>query len=138
MTSLKRTFAGAAAALSLGVAIATATAAVPQQTPVQDPPAITVTGCLIQGSSPSVFLLDNARVNPRDREEVGRRYILVNQVEDTDFKNHLDQEVTVTGTLKITLLPVPVVGRALTEAELSVFTARSVATVSDRCTPAGR
>ena len=40
----------------------------PQQPQQEKPKDVTVTGCVIQGSSPTVFLLDAARFNPTARK----------------------------------------------------------------------
>lgn len=59
---------------------------------------ITVTGCLVQGSSPTVFLLQNARLNPKDRNEKATAYRLIAATEDLNFSKQLNHEVSVTGT----------------------------------------
>src|SRR6185295_6941605 len=91
---MKRTAMG----LFVGVALATGVVAAqssstsqqpPQQQPPQqqqqqppqqqqkDKPDVTLTGCLSQGSSPTVFILDNAKLNVEDRGEKGKIFVLV-------------------------------------------------------------
>ena len=48
----------------------------------KNPPDVSVTGCLTQGSGPTVFILDNARMNPRDQNEKAKSYLLVAATED--------------------------------------------------------
>jgi len=98
---------------------------------------VTVTGCLIQGSAPTVFLLDNARMNPKDSKEAAKRYIFTSEVEDTPLKDLMNHEVTATGvvTARSDVRPLP---NPATERDLPVLTAKSIATIADRCVNAGR
>src|SRR5262245_36213105 len=95
--------------LIVAMALATPLVAQQQQTPPpQTPPDqqqkekpspkdITLTGCVVQGSQPTIFLLDNARVNPQDPNEKGRTYFIVESAQDLNVKSHLDHEVTLSG-----------------------------------------
>ena len=98
---------------------------------------VTVTGCLIAGTAPKTFLLDNARLNPKDSREVAKRYLLASEVEDMPMKELVNHEVTATGVIvsrsDIKPLPVPP-----TDKDLPVLTAKSIATIADRCITAGR
>jgi hypothetical protein len=98
---------------------------------------VTVTGCLVAGTAPKTFLLDNARLNPKDSREVAKRYLLTSEVEDMPLKDLVNHEVTATGVVvsrsDIKPLPVPP-----TDKDLPVLTAKSIATIADRCINAGR
>jgi hypothetical protein len=109
------------------------TPAEPQQPASKE---ITVTGCVTQGSSPTVFVLDNARQKPEDRSEKAASYILIASGEDLNFKTYLNQEVQVTGAPKIKTAPAPAppAGQKAAEKDLPKFSAKMVTTVSDRCT----
>ena len=98
---------------------------------------VTVTGCLIQGADPKTFLLDNARLNSKDSREVPKRYLLASEVEDMPMKELVNHEVTATGVIvarsDVKPLPIPP-----TDKDLPVLTAKSIATIADRCINAGR
>jgi hypothetical protein len=98
---------------------------------------VTVTGCLVQGADPKIFLLDNARLNPKDSKEVAKRYLLASEIEDMPLKELVNHEVTATGVVvarsDIKPLPIPP-----TDKDLPVLTAKSIATIADRCINAGR
>ena len=66
----------------------------------KNPPDVSITGCLTQGSGPTVFILDNARMNPRDQNEKAKSYLLVAATEDLGFANQLNHQVSVTGSRK--------------------------------------
>ena len=44
---------------------------------VQKPAEVTLTGCLIQGSSPAVFIFENAKKDAKSTTEKGVSYIVV-------------------------------------------------------------
>jgi hypothetical protein len=101
-------------------------------------PELTLTGCLIQGTGPDVFLLDNAKMSPADRGERGRSYVLSASTEDLFFRSHLNHEVSVTGTPEEPKDLQPPAGQKLDERNLPKFNARSVTMVSDRCLASSR
>ena len=109
------------------------------QTPPQNPPEqkrpapieITLTGCLIQGSSPEIFILDNATAASADRADTAARYILAEWA-DFNVKAHLNQEVTVTGSVDVAKPPA---GKA-EEKDLPRIAATAITLVSERCTTA--
>src|SRR4029079_14768084 len=68
----------------------------PTPAPAQDKD-MRLTGCLIQGSSPSVFLLDNARTNPQEKTEKGKTCVLVGPAGDTELARNVNHEVLVIG-----------------------------------------
>ena len=106
----------------------------PQQPQQDKPKDVTVTGCVIQGSSPTVFLLDAARFNPQSKEEKARTYVIVAGTEDLMLGNHLNKEVTVTGEAELKTPPTPAAGQKVQEKDLPKFTAKAVSVVADRCT----
>lgn len=117
------------------VAAQGAGSAPPQQPPqTQKAPEATITGCVIQGSSPTVFILEAARLNPQDRNEKVKTYVLVAGTEDLQFKAHLNHEVRVTGVAESKTPPAPPAGQKVAEKDLPKLTAQSVTMVADRCT----
>jgi hypothetical protein len=146
---MKRSVFGLIASLAL------ATAFVAAQGTTQTPPAqgsltpqtstdqtkkaadVDVTGCVIQGTAPTTFLLDNAKLDPANAEEKGKTYVLVAGSTDVDLKTHLNHQVKVTGIAENKVPPVPPAGEKVAEKDLPRFTAKAATMVSDRCTPAG-
>jgi hypothetical protein len=108
------------------------------QTPPNNPSDVTLTGCVTQGSSPTVFLLGNARMNAHDTNEKGKDYVLVAATEDLSFKTHLNHEVTVTGNAEMKAAVIPPAGQKANEKDLPKLTAKSVTEVADTCTMASR
>src|SRR4051812_46378406 len=98
---------------------------------------VTVTGCVIQGVDSKTFLLDNARMNPKDSREAAKRYLLASEVEDFPLKDLVNHEVAATGVVvaRSDVRPLP---NPPTDKDLPVLTAKSIATIADRCVNAGR
>ena len=136
-------------AITLGTAVTQATQVPPTAPPAQAtapqkpmPPEVILTGCIVQGSSPTVFILDNAKKDPSSTTEKGVRYLLASAVEDVDLRTHLNHEVRITGEVDVkvsadpvTAPPVPPVPPVPTDPEktLPKLTAKSVTMVSDTC-----
>jgi hypothetical protein len=106
----------------------------PPQTPqTQKAPEISLTGCIIQGSAPSIFLFSGAKKDPDDAKEIGQTYFLVADAADLNFKPHLNHSVRLTGTAELKTPPVVPPGGKVAEKDLLKFTAKSATMVSDRC-----
>lgn len=116
-----------------------------QQTPPQTPPQtqppatqgdqkkdVTLTGCLIQGSAPTVFLFDNAKVDKKSPTEKGVRYLVTVSAEDLDLRPHLNHEVQMIG--QISLKPALPPEQKPTEKDLPVFATKSATMVANTCT----
>ena len=104
----------------------------PQSSPKPD---VMLTGCIIQGSSPAVFLLDNAKKDPKDTNEKGARYLIVAVGEDLNLRSNLNHEVQMEGQPEIKVLP----AGKVEEKDLPRFSAKSVTLVSNTCpTPDGK
>lgn len=109
---MKQTVATLAAAVA--VALGTAAYAVQApQTPLatdsqkKTPPEVVLTGCVIQGSGPTVFIFDNAKKEANSALEKGVRYLLVSTVEDVDLRAHLNHEVRIVGEVDIKVSATP-------------------------------
>lgn len=126
-----------------GVLTASAFLAAQGQNPVQNPPPqgtapaqsksgadITVTGCLTQGSSPSVFVLDNAKQKVDDKTEKAQRYVVVASSEDLPLAANLNHEVSVMGSPDSKMTP----PAGAQEKDLPRFAAKTVTSIADRCT----
>ena len=135
MKNLALAFVGVALATSIAVAqSAPPTQAPPDpQTQQQKPPEITLTGCIVQGSAPSIFLLSGAKKDPDDTKETGTTYFLVADSADLNLKAHLNHSVRITGVAELKTPPVPPPGGKVAEKDLLKFTAKAATMVSDRC-----
>ena len=101
----------------------------PQQTPKPD---VSMTGCLIQGSSPAVFIFDNAKKDPKDKMEKAARYVVVAVGEDLNLRSNLNHEVQLLGDPETKTLPTGKVE----EKDLPRFTAKAITVVANTCTAA--
>ena len=123
---------------ALAIVAASLSARQEQQAPPtqKDPVDVMMTGCVVQGSAPDVFLFDNAKKDPKSTTEKGERYLIVASAEDLPLRASLNHEVQMTG--KITTKPALPPGQKPTEKDLSIFTSRTVTVVSDTCGAARR
>lgn len=136
---MKRFALGLLASLAVATSLIAAQEQAKPATPDQkNPPDVSVTGCVTQGSGPTVFILDNARMNPRDTNEKGKSYLLVAATEDLGLAKHLNHQVSVTGIAEVKVPTPAPAGQKPAEKDLPKLTAKSVTMVSDTCTPASR
>jgi hypothetical protein len=103
--------------------------AAPQGDKMKD---VTVTGCLVQGSAPAVFLLEDAKANREDKDEKGKTYFLSAAV--PDLKAHLNKEVRVIGQAETKEPPTPPTGQKVSEQDLPKLSVKTISAVADRCT----
>jgi hypothetical protein len=109
-----------------------------QQTPPTTPaqpqtpaiPEVSLTGCLIQGSAPTVFLLENAKVDPKSDTEKGARFIVLAAAQDLNLRTHLNHEVTIGG---LTDGKPTVTDKKVEEKDLPKLSAKKVSMVSNTC-----
>lgn len=97
-------------------------------------PEVTLTGCLVQGSTPAVFIFENARMDPKSTTEPAVKYVVLASAEDLNLRNHLNHEVRISG------LPdgkvAPRTTQKVDEKDLPRLSAKSVTMVADTCTSA--
>lgn len=135
---MKRTTVGVCLSLALATAMIAAQSQNPPPMPQQKAaPDVTLTGCLTQGTGPTVFLLENARRNAADRSERGMSYMLVEAGEDLALRTHINHEVSVTGTADAKV-QAPPPGQKPSEKDLPKFSVKTVTDVADRCTAVDR
>ncbi len=94
---------------------------------------MTLTGCVVQGTAPTVFILENAKVDRSDRTQKGRSYILVSSVATLSFGEHLNHEVTVTGVTENKLALAPRDDEKVKEADLPKLKATKLVQVATTC-----
>ncbi len=99
-----------------------------------------LTGCIVQGSGPTVLIFDNAKKDPNSAGEKGERYVLTEAPKDVDLRKHLNHAMRITGEvdLKVSAMPdldpVPSdPNRPVNERTLPRLIVRSVTMVSDKC-----
>jgi DsbC/DsbD-like thiol-disulfide interchange protein len=126
-----------ASVMTASALIAAQSTTAPPQNPTPAKADITVTGCLIQGSSPAVFVLDNAKQKPDDKAEKAASYVVTQAAEDLPLAANLNHEVSVTGSADVKAMAPPS-GQKAAEKDLPRFSAKTVTLVADRCTAATR
>jgi hypothetical protein len=133
--TMKRNLIGLLASLVAATALVAAQSTTPSQTkPAAPTPAeVTLTGCLIQGSGPTTWVLDNARANAQDRTEKGQSYRLEAVGEDLAFAQNVNHEVSVTGSVEKAPAPTSP-GSKVTEKDLPKLSAKTLMAVADKCT----
>src|SRR5262245_43108280 len=107
----------------------------PSSAATQKPGDVSFTGCLVQGSGPTVFILENAK-------GTGAAARTQSFVLDTasgskvDFKADLNHQVTIIGTADNKMAPTAPAGEKVAEKDMAKLTARSLVKLADTC-PAG-
>lgn len=135
---MKKLISTLAVCLTVGVgASAMQQAQADPQAQTQKPPTqeITLTGCLIQGTTPTVFIFDKARKDPKSPTEKAVRYVVVPSAADLNLRPHLNHEVQIVGVWDGRTAPAT---DKVEEKDLPRFTAKSVTMVADTCTPSAR
>jgi hypothetical protein len=113
-----------------------------QQTAPQTPqttPEKTLVGCVVQGSTANVFILENA-VDPADKDAKPQTLKLATTDEEMDFTEHLNHQVQFVGTVTAQTPPPtpPPAGQKVAEKDLQVFTVKTVTPVATTCSAAGQ
>jgi len=115
-----------------------------------------LTGCLVQGSGPSVFLLENAKITAEVRamkpstatDQPGsaassrsdaKTYVVTVSAVSVDLKGQINHQVTITGTGEPAVVSAPASppSARMNEKDLPKFTARTVTKIADTCSNAG-
>jgi len=141
-----------ALAVTFAIATGAAVLSAQQTTPPPAPPAapamqtpatpaatpdVTLTGCLVQGSGPTVFVFENAKKDTKSATEKGVSYMVVTTVADVNLRDHLNHQVEISG--KADPKPAPVTGSAkIEEKDLPTLTAKTVTLVSNTCSVPAR
>lgn len=135
---MKRQVLGVLAGVLAASALIAAQSTTGQSTAAQDKAAAgsesTITGCLTQGSSPSTFILENARQRPDDKTEKAQSYVVVAATADLPLTANLNHEVSVTGSADASTMAPPAAGQKASEKDMARFSAKTLTLVADRCT----
>ncbi len=85
------------------------------------------------GTGPTVFILENAKADPRDSNEKERRYLLASTTTAISFREHLNHEVRVDGTAEMKMPPTQPVGETVKESDLPKLTATKITHIATTC-----
>jgi hypothetical protein len=94
---------------------------------------VSLTGCLVQGTGPDVFILENAKADPRDSLQKGWTYVLASGAEAVSFREHLNNEVRVDGMAETKMPPSPPAGQSVKESDLPKLKAAKIVHVATTC-----
>jgi hypothetical protein len=94
---------------------------------------VSLTGCLVQGSGPNVFIFENAKTDPTDSSEMGRSYVLTTAMTSISFRDHLNHEVRIDGSAETRVPPDPPMGQKVNESDLPKLTATKLTPVATTC-----
>jgi hypothetical protein len=100
------------------------------QKPAPQPPEVMLHGCVVQGTTPGIFLLTNA-INPAKKGDTPKIYRLTAQVEDPDWVSVTNKQVTITGIPGVKPQPKP--GEKINEEELPTFSVSKFEAIADTC-----
>src|SRR4051812_21771486 len=131
--------------LATGILAATALVAAQQATvgtaTTQDPqkaPDVVITGCLTQGSGPTVFILNEANTNPQHAKERVRTFVVGPNAEDLGLTQQVNHKVTITGVAEDKAPATPAAGQKVIEKDLPKLRAKSLTSLADSCSTAAR
>jgi hypothetical protein len=123
---------GVCLALAVGIAAVQNPPTPPPPAQDQQPvPEVTLVGCLIQGSEPTVFIFENVKKDPKDPEEKAVKYVVVAGADDLNLRQHLNHEVRITGVPDGK--PATPADQKVEEKDLSRLSAKQVAVIADTC-----
>jgi hypothetical protein len=104
----------------------------PQTPAAKDAPAdVTLTGCLVQGSAPNVFVFQNAKKDAKSTSEKGVSYVVVASSETINLRSHLNHEIQVTGQSDGKIAPMS--SERASETELPKLSAKNVTMIANTC-----
>jgi hypothetical protein len=144
---MTRSLLGLAGALVVAGSIVTTAAQNPPPPPQTQPPTtadqtkdkdVTITGCLTQGSSPTSFILNNARLSTDDKSKPGKTYQVIadSSAKGVDLKTHVGHEISLVGAAEMKAAPVPAPGQKIDDKDWPKLNAKTLSMISDRCTSA--
>jgi uncharacterized protein YdeI (BOF family) len=104
----------------------------PQTAPApKDAVDVTLTGCLVQGSAPNVFVFQNAKKDSKSTAEKGVSYVVVASGEALNLRNHLNHEIQISGQSDGKIAPVST--ERASETELPKLTAKNITMIANTC-----
>ena len=100
----------------------------PQATP--QPPEVVLHGCLVQATTPGMFLLRSA-VDPAKKGDLPKIFRLTSQIEDPDFTSVMNKLVRVVGIPDAK--PQPKMTEKIKDEDLPSFSISKFEAISDTC-----
>ena len=106
---------------------------------------VTLSGCLVQGSSPNVYIIENAKTSTALPSDKGKSYVLTVAPSATvDFRSQLNHQVRIVGLTddKSAMIATPPAAGApsastpvvkVDEKDMPKFTTRTLSRISDTC-----
>jgi hypothetical protein len=95
---------------------------------------MTWTGCLVQGSGPTVFILENAKLATEANTAKGQSYVLEISAAPEKIKSVLNHNVTIVGSAEKAASPAPAASnQKRSESDLPKLTAKRITPSSDTC-----
>ena len=94
---------------------------------------VSLTGCLVQGTGPDVFILENAKADPRDASQKGWNYVLASGAAAVSFREHLNNEVRVDGAAETKMPTAMPAGESIKESDLPKLKATKIVHVATTC-----
>jgi hypothetical protein len=127
---------GSAAGLSAQQQPPSPPAVTPQAPPMAQPKDadVTLTGCLVQGSAPNVFVFQNAKKDAKSTTEKGVSYVVVSSSEALSLRNHLNHEIQISGQSDGKIAPAST--ERASETELPKLTAKNITMIANTCSTA--
>jgi hypothetical protein len=95
------------------------------------PPEVTLHGCIVQATTPGMFLLKSA-VDPTKKGDTPKIYRLTSQIEDPDFTSVVNKQVTATGIPDAKPQPKP--NEQVKDEDLPAFSVSKFEAIADTCT----
>ncbi len=126
-------FAVLTGALGAGALVATLGAQSAPSTTAARSASVTVTGCLTQGSSPSIFILQHAKADAQRKTDPGMDYLVVSGASTVKLAANVNHEVTITGAADMSANASPKAGQKTGERDLPTLEARNLTSIADSC-----
>src|SRR5262245_21752714 len=146
---MKRMLIGSLLAVAFAAVTAAQTATPPpaQQPPAQPPAAqqqpqtppqqaakpteVTLVGCVVRGTSPKIFVFENA-IDPAKKDEKGKKYVLI-VTPDQDLSTHVNHKIQIVGLAAEKVVAVQPPATVVAEKDLPTFTVKTITMVADTC-----
>lgn len=103
---------------------------VPTTPATPQPPEVVLHGCLVQGTTPGVFLLRSA-IDPSKKGDTPKIYRLTSQIEDPDFTSVMNKQVRVVGIPDAK--PQPKMTEKIRDEDLPAFSISKFEAIADSC-----
>lgn len=112
----------------------------------------TLVGCLVQGSGPNVFIIENAKASSAAASDKGKSYVLAVApgAQSVDFRTQLNRQVRIVGMTEggavtvsagaarpSTTVETPSATVKIEEKDMAKFSTRTIARVGDTCVTVG-